>query len=224
MRTVPLKKRNTMYSVVEAGTMCDPSRQEFDSFLEWSDEDLLLEYRLTSRRELFEELVQRYEQPLFAYLCRSIGNAEDAEEVFQSAFMKVHLKSGQFEEGRKFRPWLYRIATNIAVDRRRNSQNLPKIYNESDYESSENGEDFYYVTQFLPCNDTSPFDYADTNEQIERLHRAIGKLPQQLRSVLDVVYFQGFSYREAAEILDLPFGTIKTRLGIAFKKLNAGMK
>jgi len=208
-----------MYKIVETGTMRETSRQQFDSFSEWSDEDLLLEYRLTSRRELFEELVQRYERPLFAYLCRSIGNAEDAEEVFQSAFMKVHLKSEQFEEGRKFRPWLYRIATNIAIDRRRQRRNLPNVYNESDFESNEGEDDSFHLTQFLPGSDPSPFDYADTKEQIERLHRAIAELPQPLRAVLNVVYFQGLSYREAAEVLDLPFGTIKTRLGIAFKKL-----
>ena len=213
-----------MYNIVEAGTMCDLSRQRFDSFVEWSDEDLLLEYRLTSRRELFEELVQRYERPLFAYLCRSIGNAEDAEEVFQSAFMKVHLKSEQFEEGRKFRPWLYRIATNIAIDRRRQRRNLPNVYNESDFDSNEDEDDSFHLTQLLPGNDPLPSDYADTKEQIERLHRAIAELPQPLRAILNVVYFQGLSYREAAEVLDLPFGTIKTRLGIAFKKLNAGMK
>ena len=226
IRTGSQKKRNAMYNIVEAGTMCDLSRQRFDSFVEWSDEDLLLEYRLTSRRELFEELVQRYERPLFAYLCRSIGNAEDAEEVFQSAFMKVHLKIEQFEEGRKFRPWLYRIATNIAIDRRRRSQRLPKIYSESDFDSNENEneDDSFYLTQILPGKDTLPFDHADTKEQVKRLHHAIAGLSEPLRAVLNVVYFQGLSYREAAEVLDIPFGTVKTRLGIAFKKLNAGMK
>jgi len=215
-----------MYSIVEAGTMCDYSRQQFDSFAQWSDEDLLLEYRLTSRRELFEELVERYERPLFAYLCRYIGNAEDAEEVFQSAFMKVHLKIEQFEEGRKFQPWLYRIATNIAIDRLRRNRRQPKINNESDFESNfeSNEENPFVITQYLAGNEPLPFDCADTQEQMERLHRAIAELPQQLRVVLNVIYFQGLSYREAAEALDIPFGTVKTRLGNAFKKLSSALK
>ena len=213
-----------MYCIVEAGTMCDLSRQQFDSFVEWSDEDLLLEYRLTSRRELFEELVQRYERPLFIYLRHYIGNAEDAEEVFLSAFMKVHLKIEQFEEGRKFRPWLYRIATNIAIDRTRRCQRLPIISNESDFEWNGEEDDSFLMSQFLPGNDPLPSDYADTKEQIEHLHHAIAELPLQLRSVLNVVYFQGLSYREAAEVLDLPFGTIKSRLRVAFKKLNTELK
>ncbi len=211
-----------MYSVIETGTMCDFSSQRFDSLSEWSDEDLLLEYRLTSRRELFEELVQRYERPLFAYLCRTIGNAEDAEEVFQSAFMKVHLKIELFEEGRPFRPWLYRIATNIAIDRVRRRQNFPKISTESDLESGE-GDSFGFG-RLLAGNEPLPADYVDTKEQIGRLHRAITELPEQLREVLNVVYFQGFTYRDAAEVLEVPFGTVKTRLGIAFKKLNSALK
>ena len=211
-----------MYSIIEAETMCDLSSQRFDSFSEWSDEDLLLEYRLTSRRELFEELVQRYERSLFTYLCRYIGNAEDAEEVFQSAFMKVHLKIELFEEGRKFQPWLYRIATNIAIDRIRRRQRMPKISSEFGFDSDH--ENTFDLTQLLIGDEPLPFDCADTKEQMECLHRAIAELPEQLRSVLNVVYFQGLGYRDAAEILNIPFGTVKTRLSNAFKKLNSALK
>ncbi|MCL2304186.1 MAG: RNA polymerase sigma factor, partial [Planctomycetaceae bacterium] len=73
-------------------------------------------------------------------------------------------------------------------------------------------------------NEPLPADYVDTKEQIGRLHRAITELPEQLREVLNVVYFQGFTYRDAAEVLEVPFGTVKTRLGIAFKKLNSALK
>ena len=213
-----------MYNIVEAGTMCDLSSQPCNSFSEWSDEDLLLEYRLTSRRELFEELVQRYERPLFAYLCRYIGNAEDVEEMFQSTFMKVHLKMEQFEEGRKFRPWLYRIATNIAIDWLRQSRRAPKISYESDFEPNGNEEDSLGFAQFLAGSEPLPDDYADTREQMERLHHAIAELPEKLRSILHLVYFQGLTYRDTAEVLNIPFGSVTTRLGSAFKRLHSVLK
>ena len=213
-----------MYSIVEAGTMCDPSSQPCNSLSEWSDEDLLLEYRLTSRRELFEELVQRYERPLFAYLCRYLGNAEDAEDVFQSAFMKVHLKIEQFEEGRKFRPWLYRIATNIAIDRLRRRQKSPKIIYESDFGPNENEEYSCVFLQSLAGSEPLPHDYADTREQMERLHHAIAELPEKLRSILHLVYFQGLTYRDTAEVLNIPFGSVTTRLGSAIKRLNSVLR
>ena len=74
-----------------------------------TDEDLLLQYRETGDRELYAQLVYRYERELFSYLRRYLGNAEMAEDVFQTAFLQVHLKCEQFEAGRRFRPWLYTI-------------------------------------------------------------------------------------------------------------------
>ncbi len=211
-----------MYSVVEVGTMCDSSSRQFGPFTEWSDEDLLLEYRLTSRRELFEELVERYERPLFAYLCRYVGNAEDAEEIFQSAFMKVHLKSEQFEEGRKFRPWVYRIATNMAIDRMRRIQRRPKLSFETDFASDE--DDSLGLSQMLSAKEPLPFDHVETKEQIQRLHIAIAELPEDIRAIVNLVFFQGLSYRDTAEALGIPFGTIKIRLNRAFKKLISALK
>ena len=87
-----------------------------------TDEQLLLEYRLTGDRELYAQLVYRYERELFSYLRRYLGNAEMAEDVFQAAFLSVHLKCNSFEEGRRFRPWLYTIATNAAIDARRRNK------------------------------------------------------------------------------------------------------
>ena len=87
-----------------------------------TDEQLLLRYRQTGDRELFDQLVYRYERELFSYLRRYLGSAEMAEDVFQAAFLQVHLKCEQFQEGRRFRPWLYTIATNRAIDAKRQNK------------------------------------------------------------------------------------------------------
>src|SRR5262245_33681627 len=81
-----------------------------------TDEELLLEYRRNGNRELFAELVKRYERELYSYLRRYLGDAEVAEDAFQAAFLQVHLKCKHYEEGRAVRPWLYTIATNQAID------------------------------------------------------------------------------------------------------------
>ncbi len=101
--------------------------EEIVDYSEWTDEELIQEYRTTGRRALFEVLVQRYERELFNYLCRYLGNAENAEDVFQTTFMQIHLKCDQFEDGRKFRPWLYRIATNQAIDLHRKTKRYQVI-------------------------------------------------------------------------------------------------
>src|SRR5688500_956113 len=87
-----------------------------------SDEELLARYCHKSDRDAFNLLVQRYERELFSYLRRYLGDAEMADDAFQAAFLQVHLKCGQFEEGRAFRPWLYTIATNQAIDAQRRNR------------------------------------------------------------------------------------------------------
>ena len=87
-----------------------------------SDEQLLLAYRQTGRRELFADLVRRYERELFNYLRRYLGDPGMAEDAFQATFLQVHLKADQFEEGRRVRPWLYTIATNQAIDAQRRNR------------------------------------------------------------------------------------------------------
>ena len=71
---------------------------------EYSDEEILSIYKKNGDRGLFAQLVRRYERELYSYLRRYMGNAEMAEDVFQSTFLQVHLKCEQFDEGRRFRP------------------------------------------------------------------------------------------------------------------------
>ena len=86
-----------------------------------TDEELLLEYRLTGNSALFETLVKRYERELYNYLRRFLSNQVLAEDAFQATFMQVHLKCHLFDKERKVRPWLYTVATNQAIDiQRRN--------------------------------------------------------------------------------------------------------
>ena len=88
-----------------------------------SDESLVAQYRETGDRGLYESLIRRYEREIYSYLRRYIGNAELAEDAFQGTFLQVHLKCHQFDPARRFRPWLYAIATNQAIDvQRRNKR------------------------------------------------------------------------------------------------------
>ena len=106
-----------------------------------TDEELLLEYRLTGNQDLFAELVHRYERELFNYLRRYLGDPLAAEDAFQTTFLQVPAKCDQFEEGRKVRPWLYRIATNQAIDAiRRNSRHrVLSLDQPGDHQSDEVG-------------------------------------------------------------------------------------
>ncbi len=187
---------------------------------EWSDEDILLEYQATSSRRAFEELVHRYERELFNYLRHYLGDAEMAEDAFQATFLQVHLKVAQFEAGRKVRPWLYTIATNQAIDaQRRNRRHRMVSLNRR---GGENGEDTEVgsLAELLGSHEPDPFDQLEEAERHDDVRRAVEQLPDGLREVLLLVYYQGLKYREAADILDIPVGTVKSRLHAAIHRLN----
>jgi RNA polymerase sigma-70 factor (ECF subfamily) len=186
-------------------------------FSQWTDEELILEYRITQQRSVFEELVGRYERELFNYLRHYLGNTESAEDVFQMTFLQIHTKCDQFEEGRKFRPWLYRIATNQAIDLCRKIKRYQVISIDGTYSSDSNSATF---ADLLCDGGTDPADSTIRDEQTAQVRNAVERLPEILRQVLYMVYFQGMTYRDAAESLGIPFGTIKSRLNAAIKKLN----
>ncbi len=198
-------------------TANEMSRVSVMDYSQWTDEELLSEYRSTQHRPAFEELVHRYERELFNYLRHYLGNAESAEDVFQTTFLQVHLKCEQFEEGRKFRPWLYRIATNQAIDLHRKTKRYQVI---SIDETCENDSSSTSFADLLPGNEVDPMVDVMNDEQAVQVRDAINELPELLRQVLYLVYFQGMKYRDAAESLGIPFGTIKSRLNAAVKKLN----
>ena len=88
---------------------------------EKTDEELFEQFR-SGNGEGFEKLVHRYEGELFGYLNRYLHNRNQAEDVFQNCFMQVYQKAGLFEKGKTFRPWLYSIATHLAIDETRRSK------------------------------------------------------------------------------------------------------
>ena len=202
-----------MYRVVNEMSHCPVV-----DFAQWTDEDLLLEYRSTQLRGAFEELVCRYERELFNYLRHYLGNAENAEDAFQTTFMQVHLKCDQFEEGRTFRPWLYRIATNQAIDLRRRNRRHCAVSIDESFGIGDNSPVSFSET--LTSSEPDPMQCSISNEQAGQVREAVEQLPDILKQVLYLVYFQGMKYQDAAESLGIPFGTVKSRIHAAVQKLN----
>jgi RNA polymerase sigma-70 factor (ECF subfamily) len=182
-----------------------------------TDEQLLLEYRQTGDRELYAQLVYRYERELFSYLRRYLGNAEMAEDVFQAAFLAVHLKCNTFEEGRRFRPWLYTIATNAAIDARRRNKRHRTV--SLDTPREQDNEDVGRLVNLLESGDPNPANAAVDAERSRLVRETLDLLPESMTAVIHLVYYQGLKYREAAEVLNVPVGTVKSRLNSAITKL-----
>ena len=94
----------------------------YDVSFRESDETLLVRYCQKGDRDDFAQLVHRYERELYNYLRRYLGDADLAHDVFQATFLQIHLKCDKFEGGRRFRPWLYTIATNQAIEGQRRNK------------------------------------------------------------------------------------------------------
>lgn len=182
-----------------------------------TDEELMAEYRLAGSPQVFETLVRRYERELYNYLRRFLGNTVLAEDAFQATFMQVHLKCNLFDRERKVRPWLYTIATNQAIDiQRRNRRHrlvsLDRV-SRSDY------QELGTLVNLLRSRETDPGDQLELGESRDWVRNAVAALPEQLRTALGLVYFRGMKYREAADELNVPVGTVKSRVHSAVQRL-----
>ncbi|MCI0379878.1 MAG: sigma-70 family RNA polymerase sigma factor [Gemmataceae bacterium] len=182
-----------------------------------TDEELLVSFR-KGMREAFGILVRRYEGELYGYLRRYLGDGELAEDVFQNTFLQVYLKIGKYEQGRPARPWLYTIATNQAIDAlRRNGRHVAVSL---DQDRDENTPvDAPQLWGLLESRTPNPMDQAQGEETRQLVRASVNRLPEFLRQVVILAYYQGLKYKEVADILGIPVGTVKSRLHAALVKL-----
>lgn len=189
------------------------------NFDDHSDEQLLLQFREENDVRAFEELVHRYEKELYNYLFHYLGDANLAEDVFQGTFVRVHQKADQFDAEKPVRPWLYSIATHLAVDalRKAKRERTVSLQTPSQPGNVEAGE----LIDWLESSALGPAAQLEEQERRDWLKQAVNDLPDHLRQVAILVVFQGLKYREVAEILDIPVGTVKSRIHTALARLKS---
>ncbi|MGL4462507.1 MAG: RNA polymerase sigma factor, partial [Planctomycetia bacterium] len=137
-------------------------------------------------------LLQRYQRELYSYLRRYLADAGLAEDVFQNTFLALHLKRGLYEEGRPFRPWLYKIATHQAIDalRRNQRHRRPSL----DAEGKSGGEGA--MLDGLTAAGVEPSVSFERSEQQSLVRKTVDGLPEHLRAVVSLSYYQGMKYKE----------------------------
>jgi RNA polymerase sigma-70 factor (ECF subfamily) len=195
------------------------SSDRADEIGQLTDEELMNKYREDGRADLFNELVHRYERELYRYLARYLGDPTAAEDVFQNTFLQVHLKRGLFENGRPFRPWLYAIATHQAVDALRKAGRHPTVSLDRKVNTSRNETDGGNLVDLLVSDNEGPLAELQESERQQWVRESIARLPDALRQTLILAYHQDLKYREIADILKIPVGTVKSRLHAALEKL-----
>ena len=187
----------------------------------WTDEELLLEYQQTGIREAFEEIVRRYERELYTYLYRYLGNAANAEDVFQKTFLVILEECNKFDARREFRPWMYRIATNTATNYHREKKRHSIVSIDTQLGDSYNANT---IADTVAGNEPEPFEEEMDREIAGKVREAVAALPDQMRQAVYMVYFQGLTYREAAAAIGIHSSSLAQRMQGAVTKLNFMLK
>lgn len=166
-----------------------------------------IERFLTGDTDGFEQLMNRHRQPAYSIALGLTGNHDDAMDAVQKSFLRVHRSLGRFRLDEPFFPWLYRIVRNTALNQRRDEQrhrgDLP----------------LEWVTR--PAEGPDGLAAAEAADLRGRLGRAIAELPAEMRTVFMLYHFEGRKYREIAEAMDIPLGTVMSRLHAARLRLRA---
>ena len=154
----------------------------------------------------YAEIVELYKEKVYRICYRMLGNRHEAEDAAQEAFIRAYVNIDTYNPAMKFSSWLYRIATNLSIDKLRKKK--PDVYLDEEVSGAE-GLTMYSQ---LPAADASPEDTVETLELQETVQKAIQKLPEKYRSVIVLKYIEDLSLQEISEIHDLPIGTVKTRI------------
>jgi RNA polymerase sigma-70 factor (ECF subfamily) len=173
-----------------------------------SDDGRLIRETLRGDADAFDTLVRRHQQRLFHALTHMAGCAEEAEDVLQETFLQAYLKLDTFRGGSRFYTWLYRIAINQFVSRRRRER--PTL-------SLDRGPDVEGVDPADPGE--RPEGRMLREERAGQVHQALSGLSDEHRSVLVLREIDGFCYEEISEMLNLPVGTVRSRLHRARSQL-----
>ena len=177
-----------------------------------TDEQLLAEF-VKGHNGSLELLVRRYARDLHQFAQRITGDSVAAEDVVQDTFLQVHGSAATFNPHRRFKPWLFTIAANKARDHLRRRVRRREIPLEAQLRSDE--EIRKRFVDLLAAANTEPVYDLTLEERRRAVKDVVGEMPGKLREVLVLAYFYRFPYKDIGEILEIPLGTVKSRLHAA---------
>jgi RNA polymerase sigma-70 factor (ECF subfamily) len=187
--------------------MCKPSDQD------------LIERVLKRDGRALETLFERYGEMIRRHLARMAGDSAAAQDLLQETFLRVWTRAAQWDGRGSFKAWLYRIATNLALNhlrsvRRRREQPL-EIAGEWDGDTDEYVSPAWAIDADAP----EPEDVLEMAERHARYRRLVNRLPEEKRAVLRLVHEMEMSHQDAADELGIPESTVKSRLYYAKQRL-----
>jgi RNA polymerase sigma-70 factor (ECF subfamily) len=181
----------------------------------WSDEELVTR-SIGGDAESFNQLVLRWERPIYALAYRQLGREEDARDVCQETFLRAFRALGGFRGQAKFSSWLYRIALNLCRDWVRRQRRTPVV---------QMPEDVDVLDLAAAREPTEAIEDVVARHDLTRLvERAMAKLPEEQRTAIILKEYHGLTFQEIADLAGCPLSTVKTRLyqGLAVLRRELG--
>ncbi|UCB52381.1 MAG: RNA polymerase sigma factor [Candidatus Zixiibacteriota bacterium] len=178
------------------------------------DRELILQLK-RGKMKAFRKLVEKYKKPAFFIALGLVGNREDAYDISQEAFTRVYTSLGRFNPQHKFFSWFYAILSNLCKNHLRSREIRGRYIRSVD-------DDAEMSSQTNPA--PGPDVLMERNERSLRLWEEISELPLEFKEIIILKHFQGYSYKEISQMLNIPLGSVMSRLYYARKKLKDNLK
>lgn len=173
-----------------------------------------VERYLAGEAQAFDQLVRRTQSRLYSSILRIVGSRDEALDVLQETYLKIYRNIHRFERGSTFHTWAYRIAVNQSISHKR-KRRLPNLR----FSGSSRGEDSHQIDPLDPRSSQTNLDRLMREERISQVEQALQSLPAAQRAVLVMCDYDDLKYEEIAEILDVPIGTVRSRIHRAREEL-----
>jgi RNA polymerase sigma-70 factor (ECF subfamily) len=169
----------------------------------WTDEELVAR-SIRGDAESFNQLVERWERPIYALAYRTLGREEDARDVCQETFLRAFRALPGFRGQAKFSSWLYRIALNLCRDWIRRERRVPVV---------QPPEDMDLMDMAVAAEPSESIEDLVVRADLARLvERAMAGLPEEQRTAIVLKEYHGLTFQEIADVVGCPLSTVKTRL------------
>ncbi|MCK6470435.1 MAG: sigma-70 family RNA polymerase sigma factor [Planctomycetes bacterium] len=198
---------------------------DFINFEELADEDLM-KLCQDGDEDAFEAIFQRYSGPALSFIQRMIGDRGRTEALGQEAFLRIFKDAKSYQYPRSFSTWFYTIVRNLCKNELRWRSRHPTISIEENLDRSRGSGDGdgLHIADNLKAQATDPLDRIVGEELTGKLGDAVKELPELEREILILKCFQGLKYREIAEVVGVPVGTVRSRIHSALEKLRKSVK
>lgn len=184
-----------------------------------SEDELLIDRVKSGDREALDKLVRKYEDRAYRYAFRLTRDSEQAADIVAESFVRVYNALKNFRGQSAFGTWLYRIVTNCYLDYKKKDKSAYDVSLDAPIEGS--GSD---LGMQVADTGPSPEDASESGAREQVLQDGLGQLPEYQRSMIVMYHLESLSYEEIAEALDLPIGTVKSRLNRARQALKDLLK